>query len=113
MNAAELELVERVRELARGGLAERAAATDRDRAFPAKNVDELRTLGVTAMLLPERFGGLGMGVMGFGYFVAVTSLNRPLPGKPWAWAAFWMSINGSPVPLGEPPLLIVSTSVSS
>lgn len=61
MNAAELELVERVRALARGGFAERAAATDRDRAFPAKNVDELRTLGVTSMLLDPKFGGLGMG----------------------------------------------------
>ena len=26
-------------------------------------------------------------IMGFGYFVAVTSLDRPLPGKAWAWAA--------------------------
>ena len=25
-------------------------------------------------------------IMGFGYFVAVTSLDRPLPGKAWAWA---------------------------
>jgi len=33
-------------------------------------------------------------IMGFGYFVAVTSLNRPLPGKLWAWAAFWMAILG-------------------
>jgi cytochrome c oxidase subunit I len=29
-------------------------------------------------------------IMGFGYFVAVTALDRPLPGKPWAWAAFWI-----------------------
>jgi cytochrome c oxidase subunit 1 len=34
-------------------------------------------------------------IMGFGYFVAVTSLNRPLPGKAWAWAAFWMAILAS------------------
>ena len=61
MNAAELDLVERVRALARGGFAERAAASDRDGAFPAKNVDELRTLGVTAMLLDAKYGGLGMG----------------------------------------------------
>ena len=33
-------------------------------------------------------------IMGFGYFVAVTALNRPLPGKAWAWAAFWMAIIG-------------------
>jgi alkylation response protein AidB-like acyl-CoA dehydrogenase len=61
VDAAELELVERVRALARGGFAERAAATDRDRAFPAKNVDELRAIGVTGMLLEPKRGGLGMG----------------------------------------------------
>jgi cytochrome c oxidase subunit 1 len=33
-------------------------------------------------------------IMGFGYFVAVTSLGRPLPGQVWAWGAFWMAIAG-------------------
>jgi cytochrome c oxidase subunit I len=33
-------------------------------------------------------------IMGFGYFVAVTSLSRPLPGKAWAWGAFWIAILG-------------------
>jgi len=33
-------------------------------------------------------------IMGFGYFVAVTSLNRALPGRAWAWAGFWASIIG-------------------
>src|SRR4029079_8164253 len=33
-------------------------------------------------------------IMGFGYFVAVTSLHRPLPGKIWAWGAFWVAIVG-------------------
>lgn len=33
-------------------------------------------------------------IMGFGYFVAETALKRPLPAKPWAWAAFWMGIVG-------------------
>src|SRR5215203_4339602 len=33
-------------------------------------------------------------IMGFGYFVAVTALARPLPGKLWAWFAFWMAILG-------------------
>ena len=33
-------------------------------------------------------------IMGFGYFVAVTALARPLPGKIWAWFAFWMAIIG-------------------
>jgi len=33
-------------------------------------------------------------VMGFGYFAAVTALDRPLPGKAWAWAAFWLALAG-------------------
>src|SRR5262245_31307485 len=33
-------------------------------------------------------------IMGFGYFVAVTALNRPLPGKLWAWGAFWIALLG-------------------
>jgi cytochrome c oxidase subunit I len=33
-------------------------------------------------------------IMGFGYFVAVTALNRPLPGKSWAWAAFVVGVIG-------------------
>jgi cytochrome c oxidase subunit 1 len=33
-------------------------------------------------------------IMGFGYFVAETALERPLPGKTWAWAGFWLGIAG-------------------
>jgi cytochrome c oxidase subunit I len=33
-------------------------------------------------------------IMGFGYFVAVTALDRPLPGRGWAWAAYWMALVG-------------------
>lgn len=33
-------------------------------------------------------------IMGFGYFVAETALDRPLPGKSWAWAGFWIAIAG-------------------
>lgn len=33
-------------------------------------------------------------VMGFGYFVAETALNRPLPGVRWAWVGFWLGIVG-------------------
>jgi cytochrome c oxidase subunit 1 len=33
-------------------------------------------------------------IMGFGYFVAVTSLDRPLPGKGWAWLGFVMAVIG-------------------
>ena len=33
-------------------------------------------------------------IMGFGYFVAVTSLDRPLPGKAWAWGGFVVALIG-------------------
>jgi len=33
-------------------------------------------------------------IMGFGYFVAVTSLDRPLPGKAWAWGGFVAAVIG-------------------
>jgi cytochrome c oxidase subunit I len=33
-------------------------------------------------------------IMGFGYFVAVTALDRPLPGKAWAWGAYWVGLLG-------------------
>jgi len=33
--------------------------------------------------------------MGFGYFVAVTALARPLPGKAWAWLGFWLGLVGT------------------
>jgi cytochrome c oxidase subunit 1 len=33
-------------------------------------------------------------IMGFGYFVAVAALNRPLPGKVWAWVAFFAGVVG-------------------
>src|SRR5690349_9270438 len=39
-------------------------------------------------------------IMGFGYFVAVTALARPLPGKAWAWAGFWLAIAGVVLALG-------------
>ena len=41
-----------------------------------------------AYVLPTVFA------MGFGYFVAVTALDRPLPGLAWAWAGFWMALAG-------------------
>ena len=49
-------------------------------------------------------------IMGFGYFVAVTSLDRPLPGKGWAWAAFWIAIVGVvmtviPIAMGQASVL--------
>src|SRR5690349_11037300 len=48
-------------------------------------------------------------IMGFGYFVAVTSLGRPVPAKGWAWAAFWLALLG--VVLTVIPILTGRASV--
>ena len=34
-------------------------------------------------------------IMGFGYYVAETSLARPLPAPRWAWIAFWLGVVGT------------------
>src|SRR5262249_17965552 len=49
-------------------------------------------------------------IMGFGYFVAVTALARPLPGKAWGWLGFWMGFIGVfmaliPILMGEASVL--------
>ena len=48
-------------------------------------------------------------IMGFGYFVAVTALDRPLPGRAWAWAAFWIAVVG--VVMALVPILTGHASV--
>ena len=48
-------------------------------------------------------------IMGFGYFVAVTALGRPLPGRLWAWAAFWLGLLG--VALAVIPIAMGQASV--
>jgi cytochrome c oxidase subunit I len=49
-------------------------------------------------------------IMGFGYFVAVTALNRPLPGKSWAWGAYSLAVVGVvasfvPIAMGQASVL--------
>ncbi len=48
------ELLERIRS--------RAAAYDRDNAFPHEDLDELRAAGYLAILVPEELGGAGLGL---------------------------------------------------
>jgi alkylation response protein AidB-like acyl-CoA dehydrogenase len=61
MEAWELELVGKVRELARGPWQERAAGYDREGSFPRENIDELLALRVPSMALAPELGGLGIG----------------------------------------------------
>ncbi len=48
-------------------------------------------------------------VMGFGYFVSVTSLERPLPSMRLAWAGFWLIILG--VLMALPPIFMGKATV--
>ena len=59
MNAdASQQLIEQVRELARGPFRERAAAADREGELAIDNFNELAELGVPGLLISETFGGL-------------------------------------------------------
>ena len=55
---------------------------------------ELYYMSVTAHGVAMAYVLTTFFILGFGYFVAVTSLERPLPGLPWAWAAFWVAVAG-------------------
>ncbi len=55
---------------------------------------ELYYMSVTAHGVSMAYVLTTFFIMGFGYFVAVTALARPLPGKLWAWGAFWLAIFG-------------------
>lgn len=55
---ASAKLIEQVKDLARGPFRERAEAADREGALPIENFEELASLGVSGLLIPESFGGL-------------------------------------------------------
>ena len=56
-----------------------------------------------AYVLPTLF------VMGFGYFVAVTALDRPLPSLRLAWGAFWLAAIG--IVMAAVPILLGRATV--
>lgn len=56
-----------------------------------------------AYVLPTLF------IMGFGYFVAVTVLNRSLPGLRWAWVGFWLAVVG--IIMAAVPIVLGSATV--
>jgi alkylation response protein AidB-like acyl-CoA dehydrogenase len=60
----ELDLIARVRQLARGPWTERAARYDRDGSFPRENLDDLQALKIPQMALSRELGGLGISAGG-------------------------------------------------
>lgn len=55
------ELVDRVRELAQEKFAPRAADYDRTATFPAEDFEDLFAAGLIAPVVPQEYGGLGLG----------------------------------------------------
>ena len=58
---------------------------------------------IMAYVMPTLF------IMGFGYFVAVTTLDRPLPNMRLCWAAFWLAMVG--IVMAVVPIVMGKASV--
>ncbi|MDP6691379.1 MAG: acyl-CoA dehydrogenase family protein [Alphaproteobacteria bacterium] len=56
-------LREQARELARGGIAARAAEVDRTEQYPWDNVTELKDAGFFGLTIPKDYGGKGLGYL--------------------------------------------------
>lgn len=59
LTSAQLELRERIRDLARREIAPRAAEVDRTEEYPWDNVEKLTQAGFMGMTIPEQYGGQG------------------------------------------------------
>ncbi|WP_018130317.1 acyl-CoA dehydrogenase family protein [Effusibacillus pohliae] len=58
------EVIELCRELAKD-FAKRAGEHDRDRTAPEENYEKLREAGLFGIAIPEKYGGLGIGFLGY------------------------------------------------
>jgi alkylation response protein AidB-like acyl-CoA dehydrogenase len=64
MSERQQQLVTLAAELA-AEFAERAGTHDREGSFPVENVDRMKQSGYTALLIPEKYGGLGANLLDF------------------------------------------------
>ena len=63
LTAAQIDLQARARALAEKRIAPRAAAVDRDEAYPWDNVRALTRAGFMGMTIPKAYGGAGLGLL--------------------------------------------------
>ena len=63
LTRAQFELRDRARGLAEARIAPRAAAVDRDEAYPWDNVKALTKAGFMGMTIPQAYGGGGLGTL--------------------------------------------------
>src|SRR5215475_1660989 len=59
LNDEQIAIIDRARELGQSVFAGRAAAYDRDAAFPTENYRDMHRAGLLGISIPKRHGGLG------------------------------------------------------
>ena len=84
LNEQETMLLDSVRQLARGPIAERAAGYDARAEFPWDNVKAINALGLNAMFIPEAYGGAQMSYSA--YLACVRELSSACGSTGVIWA---------------------------
>ena len=89
-NQEESMLLDSVRQLAREKIAPRAAAYDKSGEFPWDNVQEINALGLTAMFIPEEYGGAPLSYAC--YLACVRELSQACASTGIIWATNFHAI---------------------
>ena len=77
-------VLDSVTALSRGPIASRAAAADRDGAFPWENVRDVNALGLNMMFVPEAYGGAPLSYLC--YLACVREISRACAATGIIWA---------------------------
>src|SRR5688572_29903325 len=77
-------LIESVRTLTRDTIAPRAAEHDRTAAFPSENVEAINALGLSAMFVPEAYGGAPLSYAA--YLECVREISKACASTGVIWA---------------------------
>src|SRR5271154_2427345 len=80
----ERQLLESVKALARDEIAPRAAEYDRSGEFPWKNIEAINALGLSAMFVPEEYGGAGLSYAA--YLACVREISTACASTGIIWA---------------------------
>jgi alkylation response protein AidB-like acyl-CoA dehydrogenase len=65
----ERAVVLKAREISAEVLAQNAARYDAEAIFPAENFEALRAEGMTGVVVPKQYGGLGLGALAYSHFL--------------------------------------------
>ncbi len=86
-------LIGTARELGRDRFLPRAATYDNDARFPTENYEDLRDAGFLGLVIPEQYGGMGVGYAGYarisaelGYWCGSTALTFNMHTSSMLWS---------------------------